>query len=80
MARRHATGVDGDFGPNKSLTLLNCPTCRDSVYMVSVDQQGNVHIECSTCPPAPAMRLTQEAIDAALMGIGQQRGRRGARM
>lgn len=72
-ARRIATGHDGAFGPNRALSLLLCPTCRESVFMVSFDGEGEPYIECATCPPAPAMKLTREAIDAARFGIGQRR-------
>ena len=52
----------------RALTLIACPTCHDSVFLVSVDAMFNVHIECATCPPAPAVRLTRDHLRAALTG------------
>lgn len=52
----------------RTLQLLACPTCGDSVWVVSVNSQFEVHLECATCPPAPAVKLTVDHLRAAVMG------------
>jgi hypothetical protein len=49
----------------RTLTLIACPTCRESVFFVSMNAAMEVHLECAVCPPAPAVKLTREHLSAA---------------
>ena len=52
---------------NGNLTPMGCPTCRDFVWILSVDPAtSELYVECATCPPAPAVKLTRDHVAIAL--------------
>lgn len=52
---------------NGRLTPIGCPTCRDFVFILSVDPRtSELYVECATCPPAPAIKLTRDHVATAL--------------
>jgi uncharacterized protein YbaR (Trm112 family) len=55
--------------PKTRLQLIACPTCRDSVWVLSMDEKRQLYLECATCPPAPAVPLDMAHLHAAQLGL-----------
>lgn len=53
---------------NGRLTPLGCPVCKGAEFIVSVSELLEVHLECCTCPPAPAVKLTVDHLVEAMRG------------
>jgi hypothetical protein len=59
----------GAPSPNDRLQLIACPTCKDTVWLVSMDVKRQLYLECATCPPAPAVPLDMAHLHAAQLGL-----------